>query len=160
MYISFEQLPSNARIWIYQANRSLTTDELQITTQKITDFITSWQAHQKDLVASFELKYKRFIVIGVDVDKHSPTGCSIDASVKCIQDLERDFNIDLMDRINVSFKQGEFVAYKNLKDFRKMIKAKSVTSKTIVFNNLVTNKEEYQTQWEVPMKDSWHNRYL
>lgn len=160
MYIPFEKLPSNARVWIYQANRSLTVDELQTATQKLTDFITSWQAHQKDLIASFELKYKRFIIIGVDVDNQSPTGCSIDASVRCIQDLEQDFGVDLMDRMNVSFKQGEFVAYKTLKDFRKMIKDRSVTSKTLVFNNLVTNKEEYETQWEVPIQDSWHNRYL
>ena len=160
MYIPFNQLPDTSKLWVYQANRSLTPQEQEVATQKLTDFITKWQAHQQDLVASFELKYKRFIVLGVDSDKHAPTGCSIDASVRCIQDLEQAFSVVLLDRMNVSFKQGEFIAYKSLTDFRKMIKNRSVTANTIVFNNLINTKKEYQENWEVPIQDSWHNRYL
>ena len=33
---------------------------------------------------------------------------------------------------------------------------KSVTGDTIVFNNLVNTKIEFETAWEVPAKDSWH----
>ncbi len=62
--------------------------------------------------------------------------------------------------MNVSSKQGEHVAYKNLIDFRKMAKDKAVSPNTIVFNNLVTNKSEYLTDWEVPASESWHNRFL
>ena len=32
--------------------------------------------------------------------------------------------------MNVSYKQGEFVAYKSLVDFKKMAKAKAVSQKT------------------------------
>jgi len=62
--------------------------------------------------------------------------------------------------MNVSFKNGEFVAYKNLVDFRKMVKNRSVSANTIVFNNLVTTKAEYLSDWEVPMSESWHSRFL
>ena len=54
----------------------------------------------------------------------------------------------------------EFIAYKSLVDFKKMAKAKSVSKKTIVFNNLVTNKEEYEQHWEVPAEESWHGRFM
>jgi len=47
-----------------------------------------------------------------------------------------------------------------LKDFVKTVKSKSINSKTTVFNNLVTNKEEYMNLWEVPAIDSWHSRYF
>ena len=77
-----------------------------------------------------------------------------------IQELERDYNVDLMDKMNVSFKQGEFVAYKSLKDFKTMAKNRSVSKNTIVFNNLVTNIAEFKENWEVPAKDSWHNRFI
>ena len=65
-----------------------------------------------------------------------------------------------MDKMNVSYKQGEFIAYKTLSDFRKMAKDKAVSKNTIVFNNLVANKAEYIENWEVPASESWHNRFV
>jgi len=41
-----------------------------------------------------------------------------------------------------------------------MAKDKAVTRKTIVFNNLVLNKKELETLWEVPASDSWHERFF
>ena len=91
---------------------------------------------------------------------NNATGCSIDASVHFIQQLERDYNVDLMDKMNVSYKQGEFIAYKQLSDFKKMAKDRAISKNTIVFNNLVSTKGEFEDQWEVPAKDSWHARFL
>ena len=62
--------------------------------------------------------------------------------------------------MNVSFKHGEFIAYKPLKDFKQMAKDKSISAKTIVFNNLVTTKAEFESNWEVPAAESWHSRFM
>ncbi|UZO80294.1 ABC transporter ATPase [Aquimarina sp. ERC-38] len=160
MLVDFEQLPNSSRIWIYQADRSLSPVELQEIKEKLDTFIESWTAHGAHLQAGYDIKYKRFITIGLDQEVANATGCSIDASVHFIQQLEKDYRINLLDKMNVSFKQGEFVAYKTLTDFKKMAKNRSVSPNTIVFNNLVTNKGEYLSNWEVPAKDSWHNRFL
>jgi len=160
MLVDFNELSDTSRIWIYQANRSFTAEELEEIKERLKQFITQWTAHGADLKAGYDIKYKRFITIALDQDMNQATGCSIDASVHFIQKLESDYNVDLMDKMNVSYKQGEFVAYKSLSDFRKMAKNRSVSPNTIVFNNLVTNIAEYKTDWEVPAKDSWHNRFL
>lgn len=160
MLVDFNTLPETSRVWIYQANRSFTLDELVDIEKKINEFLEQWTAHGADLKAGYEIKYKRFITIGLDQGVNPATGCSIDASVRFIQQLEQEYNVDLIDKMNVSFKQGEFVAYKPLNDFKKMAKNKSVSPNTIVFNNLVNNIAEYRTNWEVPAKDSWHNRFL
>lgn len=160
MLVDFNDLPETSRVWIYQANRSFTLDELEEVKNKLNEFIAQWTAHGADLKAGYEIKYKRFITIGLDQGMNPATGCSIDASVNFIQQLEKVYDVDLLDKMNVSFKQGEFVAYKTLVDFKKMAKNKSVSPNTIVFNNLVTNIAEYRTNWEVPAKDSWHNRFL
>ena len=110
--------------------------------------------------AGFEIKYKRFIIIALDQDKQSVTGCSIDASVKFIQELENLYSVNLMDKMNVSYKQGDYVAYKTLTDFKKMAKDKAVSKKTIVFNNLVNSVGEYKQFWEVPASESWHSRFV
>jgi len=160
MLVEFNELPESSRVWIYQANRSFTTEELGEIKNKLDAFIEEWTAHGADLKAGYDIKYKRFITIALDQDVNKATGCSIDASVHFIQKLESDYNVDLMDKMNVSYKQGEFIAYKPLADFRKMAKNRSVSPNTIVFNNLVTNIAEYRKDWEVPAKDSWHNRFL
>lgn len=99
-------------------------------------------------------------MIGLNQENASASGCSIDASVYFIQKLEKEFDIDLLDKMNVTFYNGEFIAHKTLSDFRKMAKAKSVSKNTVVFNNLVNTKIDYLENWEVPAKDSWHNRFL
>ncbi|BDW93793.1 hypothetical protein MACH07_26250 [Flagellimonas marinaquae] len=160
MLVDFNELPDHSRIWIYQANRSFTESELAELENSMVDFLEEWTAHGSDLHAGFEIKYKRFLIIGLDQTNASATGCSIDASVHFIQSLEKKYKVELLDRMNVSFKQGEYIAYKPLKDFKKLAKAKSVSANTIVFNNLVATKQEYIENWEVPASESWHSRFV
>ena len=160
MFVAFNDLSESARVWIYQANRSFTEEEIAELTTKLESFIEQWTAHGANLKASFEIRYKRFIIIALDQEFNMASGCSIDASVRFIQQLEVDYNVNLLDKMNVSSRQGDFIAYKPLIDFKKMAKQKAVSQNTIVFNNLVTNKEEYQNYWEVPARDSWHARFM
>ena len=160
MIKDFNDLPDDSRLWIYQSNRKLSEIEIGIIEPKIIDFLNQWTAHGKDLDAGYEIKYNRFIVFGLNQENASASGCSIDASVNFIQSLEKEFGIDLMDKMNVSYKQGDYVAYKTLTDFKKMAKDKAVSKNTIVFNNLVNSKAEYLEFWEVPASESWHSRFV
>jgi hypothetical protein len=123
-------------------------------------FLETWTAHGNNLKAGYEINYKRFIILALDQSAQNATGCSIDASVHFIQHLEKKYDVLLLDKMNVSYKQGEFVAYKTLIDFKAMAKQKAISKNTIVFNNLVTNKGEYLEHWEVPASESWHARFL
>lgn len=160
MLIEFAELPDHSRIWIYQCNRSFSESELEEMDSLLKEFISQWTAHGSDLKAAFEIRYKRFIVIGLDQSLASASGCSIDTSVRFIQGLEQKFDVDLLDKMNVSYKQGDYIAYKALKDFKKMAKDRAVSKNTVVFNNLVTSKGEYLEHWEVPASESWHARFL
>lgn len=160
MLVDFNTLPEESKVWIYQSNRTLTDDEIAEITSKLEVFVENWAAHGSDLHASYKIEYKRFIILALNQNLNNATGCSIDASVHFIQQLEKEYNIDLLDKMNVSFKQGEFIAYKSLIDFKKMVKDKAVSKNTIVFNNLVTNIAELKDNWEVPASESWHNRFL
>lgn len=160
MLVDFNILPDSSRVWIYQANRSFNVEEKVEIEHGLDVFIEDWTAHGSDLKAGYEIKYNRFIVLALDQTMTSASGCSIDASVHFIQHLEKKYNIELLDKMNVSYKQGEFVAYKTLMDFKKMAKQKAVSKNTIVFNNLVTNKGEYLEHWEIPASESWHSRFM
>ncbi|RYC51447.1 ABC transporter ATPase [Flagellimonas olearia] len=160
MLTDFKDLPGHSRIWIYQSNRSFTDAELEEIEESLSAFLKEWTAHGSELHAGFEIRYKRFIIIGLDQSNTGASGCSIDTSVHFIQSLEQKYNVILLDRMNVSFKQGEFIAYKPLQDFKRMAKEKAISKNTIVFNNLVASKLEYLENWEVPASDSWHARFV
>lgn len=160
MLVDFNSLPEDSRIWVYQSDRKFTDEEIQEIETALAAFITEWSAHGTGLEASFLTKYNRFIIIAVNQGVQSATGCSIDASVSFIQSLEKKYGVDLLDRMNVTFRLGEFIAYKPLIDFKKMAKEKAVSENTIVFNNLVNTVGEWQDFWEVPAKESWHSRFF
>ena len=160
MMSDFKTLSENSRIWIYQSNRSLTQQEKESISKLIEDFLNNWKSHGVSLNSGFEIKYNRFIVIAQDQNTQSATGCSIDSMVHFIQKLEKQYNISLLDKLNVSYKQGDYIAYKSLKDFKKMVKDGAVSKNTIVFNNLVQTKLEYINYWEVPAFESWHARFF
>lgn len=160
MYIPFENLPEESRIWIYQSNRKFSDDEMAEIENDLKTFVENWSAHGTGLKASYLLKYNRFIIIAVNQQVQQATGCSIDTSVSFIQSLEQKYQVDLLDKMNVTFKNGEHIAHKTLIDFKRMAKEKAVTANTIVFNNLVNTIEEFNDNWEVPAGESWHSRFF
>lgn len=160
MFVPFETLPENGRIWIYQSNRKFSDEETAEIASATEKFLEKWAAHGTGLEASYEIRYNRFIIIGINQETQSATGCSIDESVRFIQDLEQKYEVNLLDKMNVTFKNGEFIAHKPLAEFKKMAKEKAVSGNTVVFNNLVNTVGEYQDFWEVPASESWHSRFF
>jgi len=160
MYVPFENLPPESRIWIYQSNRKFSDEEFAAIETDLKAFVESWAAHGTGLEASYQLRYNRFIILAVNTEVQAATGCSIDASVQFIQDLEKKYEVDLLDKMNVTFKLGEHIAHKPLIEFKKMAKEKAVSGNTIVFNNLVNTIEEWNDSWEVPAAESWHSRFF
>lgn len=160
MLIPFDQLPEEARIWVYQSSRKFSEEELSSLKNQLTEFLQQWTAHGAELQAGFEIKYDHFIVIGLDQSQASASGCSIDTQVRFIQKLEKEFDTELLDKMNVTYVQNDRVHHKPLMDFKKMVKDGAVGRNTIVFNNLVNTKEEYLENWEIPAIESWHNRFF
>jgi hypothetical protein len=160
MYVPFETLPEESRIWIYQSNRKFSDTEITEIEATLKEFVENWAAHGTGLEASFVVKYNRFIILAVNQEGQQATGCSIDASVHFIQGLESKYDVSLLDKMNVTFKSGEHIAHKPLIDFKKMAKDKAVSAETIVFNNLVNTVGEWQDFWEVPAGESWHSRFF
>ena len=160
MYIPFENLPQESRMWIYQSSRKFSDEEVAEIEKDLMQFIENWSAHGTSLEASFTIRYNRFIILSVNQEFHPATGCSIDSSVGFIQNLEQKYSVDLLDKMNVAFKQGEFITYKTLLEFKKLAKDKSVSENTIVFNNLVNTIEELNEGWEIPASESWHSRFF
>jgi hypothetical protein len=160
MFTEYQNLPKTSRVWIYQTDRELKQTEIENISQKATIFIDNWTRHGDDLKGSFVVKYNHFLILAVDEKFNQVSGCSIDASVRFVQELEKELKIDLMNKMNISFRDGDHINIVKLQDFQKYAKEQKITKETIVFNNMVTTKEDLENQWEVVAEKSWHKRFL
>ena len=160
MFTEYNNLPNNSRVWVYQADREFDIEEVEYICAKAILFIDNWTRHGDDLKGSFTIKYNQFLVLVVDENVTSVSGCSIDSSVRFIKELETKLKVDLMNKMNVSFKDGDMINIVKLSEFQEFAKAKKITSDTIVFNNMVNTKEDFETNWEVTADKSWHKQFL
>ena len=51
------------KVIIYPASRALTAKEVKEITEKLYDFLPTWNAHGKGLTSSFKIDHKQFIII-------------------------------------------------------------------------------------------------
>ena len=147
-----------AKIWIYQASKTFSNEQISQLQQILLDFTNGWTAHNQQLQASFEIKYNRFIILTVDESQAGASGCSIDKSVHLMKQIEQKFNIDLFDRFNIAWKEGDSVKSASREEFEELIKEGIINPETIVFNNLVPTYSAYLNNWEIPFKNSWHSK--
>ena len=160
MFVNFDHLADSSKIWIYQSNREFTENEIQEINEMLEKFIGSWKRHGDDLRASYLIKYNQFIVLAVDEDHNEVSGCSVDASTHVFKQIEQTYQVDLFNKLNTAFKDGENINIVSLADFQKYVKQEKINSKTTVFNNLIKTKKELSTAWEVDAENSWHSRYF
>lgn len=160
MFTEYKNLPNNSRVWIYQSEREFNQKEIEIISAKAEEFINSWTRHGDNLKGSFTIKYNQFFVLAVDENFNTVSGCSIDSSVRFVQQLEKELQLDLMNKMNITFKDNETINLVKLSDFQQFAKDKKISLETIVFNNMVNTKEDFENNWEIPVKQSWHKRFL
>lgn len=160
MLVAYNSLPDTARVWVYQSDRSFKESELEVIQKEATEFINSWTRHGDDLKGGYTVLYNQFLILAIDESFANASGCSIDSSVRFIKKLETELKVDLMNKLNISFKDGENINIVSLADFQKYAKAGQISAETIVFNNMVQTKGEIATKWEVPAKESWHQRFV
>jgi hypothetical protein len=154
------ELSPDSRVWIYQAERDLTSLEEDEMTQELSNFVREWAAHGKNLQADFRIFFNRFVCLFVDESAHSASGCSIDSSVHFIQSLERKYGVQLMQRTQIAYLANDQIRTIEMNDFSDLAKNGEVDSNTLVFNNLVRSLGEMRSGWIVPAKKSWHSRFL
>lgn len=160
MFVDYASIADDAKVWIYPSNRKFYATEIPEIETKIKSFVENWKSDDEDFKASYQFLYNRFIVIVAETSQTTISTADIDASVAFILQLQNEYEVELLDRMNVCFKQGEFVQYKELKEFKKLLKNKALTGKSIIFDNLITNKNDFDNFWEIPIEDSWYKRFL
>lgn len=160
MFVEFENMPDDARIWIYQSNRNLSDTEVDSIIDKCKEFLSQWAAHGSDLESSAKVFHNRFLIICVDENKAMASGCSIDSSVHFVQSLGNSMNIDFFKRTDVAFLIEDNILIESLENIKNNLTSNKITADSLTFNNLLQHKSDLPEKWIIPCKNSWLNRYF
>ena len=155
MFVDAKKMPDDSRVWVYQASREFSGEEEKEISILTSEFLETWTAHNMELKASFEIRYHIFLILMIDGNHALASGCSIDKSIHFIQTIEKNFSISLLDRQIIALKENDKISLIKRKEFEKLIE-KEISLETIVFNNLIQTKRELTTNWEIPIRESWH----
>ena len=157
--VAFDVLPEDARVWIFSAERELTVVEQERVLADVDHFIDQWGAHNVPLVAGRQLQYGQFLFVAVDQRTAGPSGCSIDALVRQMKELENDLGVELVNHSPVLFRRGTDVERVSREDFAELVAAGHVGLTTTVFNNTLQIMSDVRAgRWEVPVSESWHSQ--
>lgn len=149
------EFPSNSRVWVYQSSRILSLGEIAALEEKKEAFLLDWHTHGKKNSAYINLFFGQFLVIMADETEHKVSGCSVDASVRFVKELEKLFNISMLDRFSLAFIVKDKVQVLPMSQLEYAIDNQFVTMDTLYFNNLVSTKEELLHSWILPVKKTW-----
>ena len=160
MYVPFDEMPKDARIWVYQADRPFDEQEKTWIISKLVAFCNQWNTHGAEMPSSFDLKFDQFIILSVDESQLGASGCSIDSSVRIMREIEVKLNINLLDSGKVAYLEGENVRVAFLPDIKKHVVEGSLQSNSKMFNPSVSKIADLNDQWLIEANKSWLKKYF
>ncbi len=149
MHVSFDTLPNSARVWIYQANRTLSSGEQQTISEYLTKATDQWAAHGAPLKSSFKITEDRFVIIAADEAFNAASGCSIDASTHWLKDLGSHLKVDFFDRSLIYKIENDELKEANPFAVKKLIENGEILPETPLFTQQVADLTALEN-WPVP----------
>lgn len=150
-----EDFNPKSRVWIYQSSRLFSLSEALQVEDEINAFCADWQAHGAEVKAYGNLFFGQFLILMADETATQVSGCSTDSSVRFVKSLGQKFGVDFFDRTALAFVIKDKIQLLPLNQLAYAFQNNFITPDTLYFNNLVLNKEQLESSWIVPVKQSW-----
>lgn len=156
----FEEIQGNGKVWIYGANRNLSDQEQEMINRSMDQFLSQWSAHGKALKAQFKIFYDQVLVLAVDNDFESASGCSIDSSVQVFREINEQLNLDLFNRLNLMFLENDKLITLPVAVLNDAYHQGEITSDSILLDNSISDLAKFKASWHTPLKQSWAFRKI
>ncbi|HSF53938.1 MAG TPA: hypothetical protein VLA71_09315 [Algoriphagus sp.] len=160
MYLPFEQMPENSRVWVYQADHKFSDTEEKLVRDRMTRFCEGWNTHGNLMPTSFDLVDNQILILAVDESNLGASGCSIDSSVRTLRELENLLQTNLTDQGKISLKKstGELKVIPAL-GVKTRVVSGEIDLETEVINPTIRIKADLKNLWQ-PVRNSWLNKYF
>lgn len=149
------EFSDNARVWIYQSSRPFSEKEETEINEQLYQFYIQWQSHGDAVTGWAKLLFKQFIVIIADETDTTVSGCSTDSSVRIVKSIERQYSVNLFDRMTLTFLVNGKAQMLPFGQVQYAIDKGYISKDTLFFNNIAATKKDLLENWLVPLGSSW-----
>ena len=155
----FENLPDDARLWVYGFDRSLAPDARVRMANDLETFVDGWTSHQEPVTGAAAIVEDRFVLLAGHCEA-GIGGCSIDGSVAVIRSFADKYGLNGFDRDLVFYRGDDgTVESATMAEFRKGVEDGKFGNQTMVYDlTLTTLRELREGRFETTFKNSWHAR--
>lgn len=150
-----EGFSDQSRIWIYQSSRAFIEKEQNEINEQLEQFYTQWTAHGAPVKGWAKILFGQFIVVMADETNVAVSGCSTDSSVKVVKSIERQYSVNMFDRLSITFLRKNKAEMLPLGQVQYAIDKGFIDGDTYLFNNVVYTKKELLNNWLIPLRKSW-----
>lgn len=159
--ISFEQLPDDARVWVFGTSDVLDEASTKALLHDVDAWLAQWQAHGHPLTCARDWRGGRFLVVGVDQRMEGASGCSVDALYRILMQVEQTSGTSLLAGGRVFYRASDGdIACVDRATFAARARAGAIGSDTSVFDTTITTAGAYRTAFERPLAESWHSQLV
>jgi hypothetical protein len=145
----------DSRVWIFQSNRTFTEQEVLEIDEQLLNFYVQWTSHGAPVTGWSKSVLNYFIIVVADETASGVSGCSTDGMVRLMKSFERQYNITLFDRLQISFLVKDKVQALPMQQVKYALDNDYIKEDTLLFNNTVLSKKELLEKWLVPLNKSW-----
>lgn len=151
--------PDEARCWIFGSSLPLSAGDPRLR-DRLDRFFSQWHAHGESVAGRWRVLEDRFLVVQRDPEGAEVSGCSIDAMVGEVKELERELGAKLLDSSRIFFRAGDgSVRSAARPEFKALAAAGEIGPDTEVFDTTLTRLSDLVPGiFSKPLRDSWHAR--
>lgn len=146
---------NESKVWVYQSSRAFIEREAKEINEQLEQFYVQWQSHGEPVKGWAKLVFGQFIVFMADESQSQVSGCSTDSSVRIVKSIERQYEVNMFDRMVLTFLVEGKAQMLPINQVQYALDKGYIKKDTPLFNNVVVTKAELMTNWLIPLNKSW-----
>ena len=153
--MQLQHLPPHARLWLFLSDKALSeTQEAQLS-QLLTQFTDSWKSHGQPLSAGFAILHGHIVIIAVDQQVESPSGCSIDKAFRILQEFGGNHGLDFFHRLLIPLDMPEGISIVPRSQIAGMLTNGELSPQQPYFDLTIQSLDALRNNFRKPLTEGW-----
>jgi len=167
MYVPFDEMNPESRIWIYTADRTITTEEAEVIIDILEEYLNNWKSpNGMSFPSSAKVLENWFVIIVVDttsvIDQYRIG--PVDGFVFLFKEISKLTDIDFFHKPLLNYLDNyNQVQAISLFEIKQAVTDQIITPDTIIIDHVRAEQKSHLFEferWKVRAADSWLSHYF
>ncbi len=160
MLVPFQNLPDHARVWVFPILENIDSEKAISLEKDLNDFVNEWTSHNMALQGSAKVLDDKLAIISVDESNHGASGCSIDKLMRFIQNLEGEYQINLLNKTMILVKKDKELKALALNEIKLALASGYLKPTDHYYDILVDNIGKLKSELLKQLDEGWISKRL